>query len=240
MALNRFGFILNKVQFRDQLNTHSVYFNQFITVNQNYNKLAMAMGAQEVKPFVFHPPLIPNPYKTKAIALNNTCSDLGDIVRKLPDHSFAFIIQHLLKHSDYQIILTGSPRDAAGIDGFLKKYFPNQPERLSNIAGQFSFKDYYSLLGHHCKAMITIDSAPFHIAVRLDLPSLSFWGPINPKQRLKFEDYNKHFYYYLKKDCSPCIHHTDVLPCGGDNICMKHMEKPDIGQKLDELLSFIK
>ncbi|HWZ22931.1 MAG TPA: hypothetical protein VNW06_09775, partial [Cytophagaceae bacterium] len=44
-AINRFGFILNPVRFRINMNTHNVYFNQFVNVEENYARLVESMGA---------------------------------------------------------------------------------------------------------------------------------------------------------------------------------------------------
>ena len=43
-AKNRFGFQLDKTNFRNYLNTHNTYFNQFVRVDINYKKLAESMG----------------------------------------------------------------------------------------------------------------------------------------------------------------------------------------------------
>jgi ADP-heptose:LPS heptosyltransferase len=102
-----------------------------------------------------------------------------------------------------------------------------------------NFPDYYSFLQQHCKAMISIDSAPFHMAIKAGIPTLSFWGPINPIQRFRFDLNPKHDFIYLQTPCSPCIHLSDIIPCGGDNICMKNIEISMVESKLEKLLSSI-
>ncbi|MFY8190768.1 MAG: glycosyltransferase family 9 protein, partial [Bacteroidia bacterium] len=108
--------------------------------------------------------------------------------------------------------------------------------RVKNIAGKFSLAAYYSLLKFHCKVMISIDSAPFHMAIKAGLPTLSFWGPINPVQRFRFDLHKKHEFVYLQTPCSPCIHLSDVVPCGGNNICMKQMDMRMIEPKIKSIL----
>lgn len=236
LALNRFGFQLNKVHFRNYLNTHNVYFNQFITVNQNYHQLVMAMGVKKVEQVVFTLPQTPNPFPEKCIILNNTSSELGDGVRSLTETQFVTLIKHLRKSTKYHLLINGAPSDKESNQQFVNKHFLGDPS-VHNIAGRFSLKEFYALLSQHNIAMFTIDSAPFHMAVKFGVPSLSFWGPINPAQRLKFEDYTLHDYYYLNKECSPCIHLSDVLPCGGNNICMKDMDIAMILEKADKLIA---
>lgn len=236
LAINRFGFQLNKVHFRNYLNTHNVYFNQFITVTQNYQNLVFAAGVKEIKPFKIKvEPTEPINLK-KYIAINNTCSDLGGNLRKLPDDLLKTVCEYLLNHTDYLLAFTGAPSDKAAIESFLQINLNTYKQRVLNIAGMHTFDAYYAFLQHNCKLMISIDSAPLHIAMKLGLPTYSLWGPIQPNQRFNFNKQSKHRHYYLGTPCSPCIHLSDVVPCGGDNICMKQMSTSVICNNLIEML----
>lgn len=239
-AQNRFGFQLNKVHFRNYLNTHNVFFNQFITVYQNYEKLVFSMGVNEITPYKLSLSKTNNPFSEKCIAINNTCSELGGELRKLPEPLLVQIIQYLLKNSSYTLALTGAPSDFGSNQHFIKQNGFEENARVVNIAGTMNFADYYSFLQYHCEAMLSIDSAPFHMAIKAGIATMSFWGPINPIQRFQFTDSKEHQFVYLKTHCSPCIHLSDVIPCGGNNICMKQMEMLEIAPKIDSLLAFIK
>ncbi|OYU96010.1 MAG: hypothetical protein CFE21_06255 [Bacteroidetes bacterium B1(2017)] len=239
MARNRFGFQLNKVHFRNYLNTHNVFFNQFTTVYQNYQNLVLAMGVTEITHFRLSLEPTQNPFETKCIAINNTCSELGGNLRKIPDELLVQTITYLLQTTPYTLALTGAPSDFASIELFLVNSGLNQNQRVKNCAGTMPFETYYAFLQQHCEAMLSIDSAPFHMAIKAGIPTLSFWGPINPMQRFNFSNQTKHQYIYLQTPCSPCIHLSDVVPCGGDNICMKNMSILELSSKIDELLKTI-
>ncbi len=236
MARNRFGFQLNKVHFRNYLNTHNVFFNQFTTVTENYETLVKAMGVEKIEAFELNIEKIENPFSSQCIAINNTCSELGGDLRKIPENLLVQTVRFLLDNSDYTVLLTGAPVDFEGNEAFLKNNGFEEYARVKNIAGKFSLAQYYSLLKYHCKAMISIDSAPFHMAIKAGLPTLSFWGPINPVQRFRFDLHKEHEFVYLQTACSPCIHLSDVVPCGGNNICMKHMEMRMIETKIKSIL----
>jgi ADP-heptose:LPS heptosyltransferase len=240
MARNRFGFQLNKVHFRNYLNTHNVYFNQFVSVYQNYESLVKAAGVSQISKFTLQAKATENPFSNLSIAINNTCSELGGELRKLPEELLVQTVNYLLKQTQYTLVLTGAPSDYAANQAFLLRFGLNQNERIKNIAGELSFEAYYSFLQNHCAAMISIDSAPFHMAIKAGIPTLSFWGPINPMQRFDFENQDKHISYYLQQPCSPCIHLSDIIPCGGNNICMKNMEINAIENKLNQLLAHTK
>ncbi len=219
LGLNRFGFQLNKVHFRNYLNTHNVYFNQFKQVQENYNRLAFAMGVNSIKSFTI---ACNQPLNKNTIAINNTCSDLGGDLRKIPTHLLQHICNYILSNTEFNIALTGAPTDYNSNQLFINNYVGSNKHKLVNIAGTMPFNDYYNYLQSACAAMISIDSAPLHIAIKLGLPTLSFWGPINPEQRIATNLPN-HSYIYLQTHCSPCIHLSDIVPCGGNNICMKNI-----------------
>ncbi len=230
-AINRFGFQLDKTHFRNYLNTHNIYFNQFNMVSTNYQNLAKAMGVTDIIEYVFPLIMEVNNFKKNTIFINNTCSELGGELRKIPDNLLSEICNYLLKNTNYYINFVGAPSDYESINSFILKYNFNTT-RVLNIAGKYNFSEYYHYLSNNGKLMISIDSAPLHIANKLKIPCVSLWGPINPLQRLS----NIENTYYLKKSCSPCIHHTEFIPCGGNNICMKDMQLNDITKLIHNLI----
>jgi ADP-heptose:LPS heptosyltransferase len=237
MAINRFGFELDKVAFRHYLNTHHVYFNRFQGVKENYNQLVKEAGVEQLIDFTF--PYKASPSKmARYIAINNTCSDLGGHVRKLPDEQLAKVCTHLIK--DAELVFLGAPADAEAIEQFIQTYLSAYAQRVINLPKlQLGFDSYYKFLKEEVKLVVTIDSAPLHIAQKLEIPMLSLWGPTMPQQLMRNADVLTAEYYYLKKPCSPCIHLTERLPCGGNNHCMKDMQATHIinmvSQKLKQL-----
>lgn len=241
-AINRFGFQLDKVNFRNYLNTHNTYFNQFITVDENYHALVQSMGVEAISTFTF-PGFSGRTLHSESckryIAVNNTCSDLGGHLRKIPEPILAGMCRHILHTTPYHVAFTGAPTDHDALQQFIETHFTGEP-RIANFAGKLSFEGYYRFLYEECAWMISIDSAPFHIATKLGLPTISLWGPVGPLQRFAVQDPDRKKYYYLGKACSPCIHHTEVIPCGGDNTCMTHMDPAYIGQLIDQMAGYLK
>lgn len=234
-ARNRFDFFFNEVSFRKNINTHPVYFNQFSLAHENYDRMAEALGAEITKTFEF-----PGFSKTKRIhtgkkhiVISNTCSELAR-VRLYPDDLLIQLIRELWTKYNMQILLSGTKSDF--------KYYENILSRdlltgltAQNIAGKYSIEKILSLLYEDCSLLITVDSAPLHIAYRLGVPTVSLWGPTNPVTRMKESDTFKSV--YLAVHCSPCTHHTTVLPCGGDNFCMKNMNTSLVMEKVEEVMN---
>lgn len=231
-ARNRFGFQLNKVHFRNYLNTHNTYFNQFVTVARNYENLVKDMGVCEIHPY--KAPVFSKGKQGRFIAINNTCSELGGNLRKISSRQLFLLVEELIKEQNLQVVLTGAPSDFDTLEQIRKTELSAFGDKVQNIAGKFNLEEYYRFLSESCIAMISIDSAPLHIAMKLGLPTLSIWGPIKPEQRIDLNQ-SKHLVVYHPQACSPCIHLSDIVPCGGNNICMKEIPDQVLVQKTKEL-----
>lgn len=237
MGINRFGFYLNEVRFRNYLNTHPVVFNQFISVSRNYEELVKAAGVEEIETFKIEVPIKATD-TVKFIAINNTCSELGGHLRKMNDETLVQICRYIAIEKKIPIALTGTLQDQKDIDQLIRNpLLADLGENLQNHAGRYQLDEFYSFLKNSCQALITIDSAPFHMATRLDVPTLSLWGPTNPHQRFEFNG-PPHLFHYLQAHCSPCIHHSQNPPCGGNNFCMNALSVKSIKESIDKLIAY--
>jgi ADP-heptose:LPS heptosyltransferase len=244
MAQNRFGFHLKPVFFRKYLNTHNIPFKQTACLEDNYYHMAQAITNTDALP-------LPEPvhvvrtgeWQKPYIILNNTCSSLAP-VRKLPDETLAAICKWILAHTQYRVAFLGTGNDKSGIDQFIDQYLPDPKEKgkLFNIAGALDFEAYYSFIADKGACMVTIDSGPLHIARKLGLPTVSIWGPTNPDSYIKIRagQEKRHLVLYNYVACSPCVHHHEQLPCGGNNFCMKEIAAESIIEKISRLLENLK
>ncbi|MES1197861.1 MAG: glycosyltransferase family 9 protein [Chitinophagaceae bacterium] len=234
-ARNRFDFFFNEVSFRKNINTHPVYFNQFSLAHENYDRMALALGATIKKSFEF--PQFSKAKRTnsgkKYILISNACSELAR-VRLYPTDLLIQLCKELWATFKYPILLSGTKADFDYYEQLLKNdslaAIPVQ-----NVAGKYSIDEFISLLYNECLLLITADSAPLHYAYRLGVPTISLWGPTNPATRMK--EFSTFKSVYLAVPCSPCTHHTTVLPCGGDNFCMKNMSTSMVMDKAEEVIS---
>ncbi|OQP63313.1 hypothetical protein A3860_25835 [Niastella vici] len=238
MARNRFGFHLRPVFFRKFLNTHNIPFKQSDCLEDNYYHMARVITNGEELPVV-QPVVRTDEWQKPYIILNNTCSSLAP-VRKLPDETFAAICNWILTHTHFRVAFLGAAGDRAHIDQFIDQRLPvwKQKGKLFNIAGVLDFEAYYRFIADKGVCMVTIDSGPLHIARKLGLPTVSVWGPTNAASYIKIPpgQENRHVYHYYKVACSPCVHHHEQLPCGGNNFCMKDIQAESIIEKLRQLL----
>jgi ADP-heptose:LPS heptosyltransferase len=244
MARNRFGFHLQPVFFRKYLNTHNIPFKQSACLEDNYDHMARVITNSNALPALeLEHAARTGEWQKPYIILNNTCSSLAP-VRKLPDETFAVICNWILTKTHYRIAFLGTANDKNDIEQFIDQQLPHwkQNGKLFNIAGALDFEAYYRFIADKGVCMVTIDSGPLHIARKLGLPTVSVWGPTNPASYIKIpaSQEKRHFYHYNKVGCSPCVHHHEPLPCGGNNVCMKEIQAESIIEKLSQLLEHLK
>jgi len=234
-ARNRFDFFFNEVSFRKNINTHPVYFNQFALAHENYDRMAEALGAEVKKSFEFPQWRRENRAGShkRYIVISNSCSELAR-ERLYPDALLIQLCSSLFAKYNLPVFLTGIKADW----NYYETIIQNDPLKnvpIQNMAGSHSIEEFLSFLYHDCELLITVDSAPLHYAYRLGVPTVSLWGPTSPATRMKELALFKAV--YLSVHCSPCTHHTSVLPCGGDNFCMKNMYTDTVMKKVEEVMT---
>ena len=172
------------------------------------------------------------------IVINNTCSTLS-LQRKLDDSQLINLIEELTKTGHHKIALLGAPSDKTINQNLIEQLASDIQTKVENWAGKFSFKEVINQQALHAKAIITIDSAPLHIAARLNIPMVAIWGPTQSqtlaptwlRERKNYAEINHHVH------CSPCVHHTKELPCKGNNFCIKEISTQEIIQSLERILN---
>ena len=196
--------------------------------------MAMALGAEVKKPYRFH---LPGPNKIANtnedyIIINNTCSELAR-VRLYPDDLLVKLCHAIAVTYHCPIVLTGTEADHDYYERILSHELL-RGLKIENRSGKQSIEQFLMSMNDNCRLLVTVDSAPLHYAWRLGIPTVSLWGPTNPSTRMQESPHFKSV--YLAVPCSPCTHHTTVLPCGGDNFCMKNMSVEMILKKVEEVL----
>jgi heptosyltransferase-2 len=92
--------------------------------------------------------------------------------------------------------------------------------RIRNLAGQLSLAETIQLLAN-AELVVSNDTAPLHMALTTPARVVGLFGPtrgetyVAPRRGAAMAQ--EHLY------CSPCVHHWEPPPCGGDNQCMKRL-----------------
>jgi ADP-heptose:LPS heptosyltransferase len=141
----------------------------------------------------------------------------GDFLpqRKWPKDSFEQFIKILLnEHPEITVLLTGSPKERAGVETVAQKF----GERCFNIAGDLEFEDLTALYSIS-EGLLTNDSGPGHFASAVGIKSFVLFGPETPAL---YGPINNSTPIYAGLACSPCVYatnHRDTT-CT-DNQCLK-------------------
>jgi ADP-heptose:LPS heptosyltransferase len=236
-AKNRLGFYRQSTAFKRGLFTHLVFFNTAVPVHELYLQLGYVADCSTPEPVAENngkrqlciqqrdrdevQAVLNNWGKHPAplLVVNPNASDLC-LERRWPLERFVAVITALLdKLPALSVALTGAPAEHAYV-ARLHTLLASYEHRVANLAGKLSLGSLLALL-ERADCVLTNDSGPMHMAFTLSRPTVALFGPVHPKHYTMLADCTRTIIFYEPVVCSPCLHHSDVPPCGGDNQCMK-------------------
>lgn len=121
-----------------------------------------------------------------------------------------------------ELHLVGGPADRAEIERMRRLLEARLGNRAAvhNHAGRASLRESVRILAA-MDEVLCIDSALLHFSRLLGRPTVSFWGPTDPRTLLRPDTRGLDEVHYVKIPCSPCVHISHQPPCKGQNICMR-------------------
>jgi ADP-heptose:LPS heptosyltransferase len=236
-AVNRVGFYTAISFWRKGLSTHLLFCNISNGIYDNYDQLAALFGA-ELPDFrdcsaTFRAalglgaPQQPDPHRPR-LGVAPCCSGLSS-ERTLRADEWVEVIRRNMPPGDamapVELHLFGAPSDRRGLDELGAKLSAAHPRlAIVNHAGK-NLRESVMLLDK-LDRIFFIDSALLHFARMLGKPTVSFFGPTDPRVLLRPTGLAPETVHYFKLSCSPCVHVSDKPPCGGNNICMRFAINP--------------
>jgi lipopolysaccharide heptosyltransferase II len=236
-ARNRLGFYRKSAVFKKGLFTHLVFFNTFAPVHELYSQLGYIAGCHAAQPRAESESKVQlriqpqdrdevqSALSTRGgcsaplLVVNPNASDLC-LERRWPLTHFAAAIAALLEQiPNLTVALTGTPAEREYVTS-LQSPLAQYEQRVINVAGQLSLGGLLALL-ERADCILTNDSGPMHMAVTLKRPTVALFGPVHPQHYAMLANRARTVIFYERVICSPCVHHSDMPPCGGDNQCMK-------------------
>ena len=245
----RIGFVGRKREWRSFGMTHRFFHNRHFPPSIALGQLSRFLGlplSDETTPFLpgIHKQceakirllLGQPPFRTgKTIVVNpNASGKSGE--RRWPAESFLEVIRMLLeRHGDLRIALTGTQEERALVRSIQERLSLSHRDRVSNLAGCLTFSELHALL-HLSDGYLGNDSGPLHLALATGTPTLGLFGPTHPDLILPSRPFPKALFLYEPHYCSPCLHQSDIPPCGGDNLCMQSLTPASVLHALEHLL----
>jgi len=155
------------------------------------------------------------------------CSGLSP-ERTLRPKEWVEAIGRHMPHGDantpVELHLFGAPSERQGLDKLGATLSAAHPRlEIVNHAGK-NLRESVLLLDQLDRVFF-IDSALLHFARMLGKPTVSFFGPTDPRM-LRPAALAPETVHYFKSSGSPCVHVSDKPPCGGNNICMRFALNP--------------
>lgn len=201
----------NRDLYRGRFLDKRCYFNQYYHMKQNFMELANAF-CQPCNDLTIGVPKISggaaerisklmdeHGLKGKKIVIfNPNTSDMTPTIdRSWPIENFAQI-GHYLIGKEYKLVVIGGSGQARRADDLVKLC----GNGAVSFAGKTDMSELIALIrGAFC--LITNDSGPLHIAVSLDVPTMTFFGTDTPA--VYGADGTIHAAFFKNIPCSPCL-----------------------------------
>lgn len=229
-ARNRIGFFTNISFWRRYLNTHLLFCNITNGIYDFYDQLAALFGAspvdagdceREFRSSLGEHAFEPGPFR---VAIAPACSGLSKERMLRPEEWVEVVAQRIARcqSATVDLHLLGGPSDRAETEqlgDLLKARFRGRAT-VHNHAGQTSLRESVQIIAA-MDEVLCIDSALLHFSRLLGRPTVSFWGPTDPRTLMRPNGRGSDEVHYVKIPCSPCVHMSHQPPCKGQNICMR-------------------
>lgn len=137
---------------------------------------------------------------------------------------FQEVALKLLDNPNVHILFFG---DAATVP-LIDRICQSLPERAMNLAGKTSLRELVALIGE-CKAFLTNDSGPMHIASALGTPLVALFGSTSD---VRTGPYKGGTVIHKRTSCSPCGQRI----CPIDFRCMKEIQVKEVVQAVQSLV----
>lgn len=249
LSRNRYGFYIANTNFRRELHTHLVYFNDYRQISSIYFQFARACGIDEAD-LQIEKPVLKDEFKLEFltvlrknklsdtvpyIIINPNASDLL-LERRWPMDYFVLLIDALAIDWPNPIFILGSPDERNYSRILWARLSDKAKKSVFDLSGEVSFGAAMVFI-NKARLMITNDSGLYHVAASFKTPMISLWGPGRPEHYADTDTADDSFVFYSPDIyCSPCIYRTDFPPCRGNNVCMKSIAPRGVYKKACELL----
>lgn len=140
------------------------------------------------------------------------------LARRWPPDRFAAVGDALWKEYGAQIVITAGPGEALIADQVITQM--HAP--VINLAEKTNLGSLAAFI-RRCDLYISNDTGPAHVAVALDTPSITIFGPAE-RRRWAPLDWKRHPIAFQSVGCSPCPH----WECPIDHRCLRWIEPAQV------------
>ncbi len=154
----------------------------------------------------------------------------GNSAPNLPPEMFSRIIQYILDHTSFQVILAGTAQEESLINRIAHD---SERDNIVEAPGLWDLEDYMSVISGS-RFFISNSTGPLHIARSLDIPVMAFYCPAIPCSPRRWGPYNRPD-SVLMPDVEPCKT-CNIKKCPHGN-CLSQISWDTIRTHLDRRLN---
>jgi ADP-heptose:LPS heptosyltransferase len=248
-APKRVGFYLRQM-WRGSLLTDYIYYNPYHHITEVFVSLAQAVEAN-TRDFQLSSPKINKEdedfvqqllsqenisAQDRIICVNANVSEMCE-ERRWPSGNFAVVVDELNRINVGRIIFVGSESDRFHTNNVIS--ILESQDKVVNFAGKLSIGQLAALF-RRTSLFISCDSGPLHLAISLNVPTVSFFGPETPILYGPVGEEQVVFYKNLY--CSPCLNVYNVKTAmygqkrcfEGENRCMQGISPEEVSKVIKE------
>lgn len=230
---------------RGNIHNIKVPLNRYWHIMDNFYNLGSYIGLNKniklemVKPYISKEDkeyverlLKDSAIRANFISAHVNASDLI-IERRWPYENFISLFRRLLAKNEIKIVFIGSKSEANSIRDIVAKIADS---RVVDFVGRLSITQL-AYLFERSKLVISNDSGPLHLAVAMEVPTVSFFGPETP---VMYGPRGKnHTVFFKDIDCSPClnVHDRKSVHCYWEKPkCMTEISVDEVFMAIEEKL----
>lgn len=245
LARNRMAFYRKSTTFRKSLDTHLIFFNTQKNIREIYALPVRLLTGEDFPLHSFPQPQL-TPQASSQVEAYLQQEHIGAFVLINPNASelmperkwvaayWVVVIQALVRQGGFNVLLSGSASERPGVmQSLFDELPPDVQPKVRVVAGVLPLEAFWVLLGRS-RVLLTVDSGPYHMAVAMQHPVISLWGPGDPAHYAI--DYPQALLLKHAVYCAPCLYHADIPPCAGDNYCMKSIMPQELLHAAGQLL----
>jgi len=140
-----------------------------------------------------------------------------------PAEKFAQLADRLTRDLGAKVLILGDQEERL----LSAKVMEISANRLIDLTGRTDLRGLAAVIAK-LSLLIANDGGPLHMAVALGRPTVSFFGPVDPRLYGPYPpDEKRHLVLRQSMDCSPCYLKFRLVPCHKDMECLKSISVED-------------
>ncbi|RJP28948.1 MAG: glycosyltransferase family 9 protein [Candidatus Omnitrophota bacterium] len=152
-------------------------------------------------------------------------------IKHWPAEKFAELADRIIDQFNIKVIIVASREEKDITSGVLSC----MRNKALDITGIVSLTDLPALL-KRCRVLVTNDGGPLHIAVALDIRTVSIFGPVSEVVYGPYPKNDEHIVLKRQLDCRPCYKDFKLAHCVHSKECIDSIQVDQVFDAVRRLM----